>query len=209
MRALQCQCWHVMTVFPNAPACDRWAMSMSASVHDHPGNSSNTGTILTSTTASILSNPPDCLVACSFAKSRQHDILSVNFHPAVPASWLALQQAAQQLQQLQLVTLCIHLTQHIPTASCGYPAASTSLRLGRCRANFSHPAAAAVMAALVFKVGALAMKTLAKPLGDRFKNWVMTHPQYRQTVLTAAQVGTALMPCRLCMQQCLGCGSAW
>jgi hypothetical protein len=47
------------------------------------------------------------------------------------------------------------------------------------------------MAALVFKVGALAMKTLAKPLGDRFKNWVMTHPQYRQTVLTAAQVGYA------------------
>lgn len=44
------------------------------------------------------------------------------------------------------------------------------------------------MAALVFKVGALAMKTLAKPLGDRFKNWVMKHPQYRQTVLTAAQV---------------------
>jgi uncharacterized membrane protein YbaN (DUF454 family) len=47
------------------------------------------------------------------------------------------------------------------------------------------------MAALVFKVGALAMKTLAKPLGDRFKNWVMTHPQYRQTVLSAAQVGMA------------------
>lgn len=43
------------------------------------------------------------------------------------------------------------------------------------------------MAALVFKVGALALKTLAKPLGDRFKNWVMTHPQYRQTVLSAAQ----------------------
>lgn len=44
------------------------------------------------------------------------------------------------------------------------------------------------MAALVFKVGALALKTLAKPLGDRFKNWVMTHPNYRQTVLSAAQV---------------------
>lgn len=46
------------------------------------------------------------------------------------------------------------------------------------------------MAALVFKVGALALKTLAKPLGDRFKNWVMTHPQYRQTVLSAAQVSS-------------------
>jgi hypothetical protein len=44
------------------------------------------------------------------------------------------------------------------------------------------------MAALVFKVGALALKTLAKPLGDRFKNWVMTHPQYRQAVLRTAQV---------------------
>lgn len=43
------------------------------------------------------------------------------------------------------------------------------------------------MAALVFKVGALALKTLAKPLGDRFKNWVMTHPQYRQAVLRTAQ----------------------
>ena len=47
------------------------------------------------------------------------------------------------------------------------------------------------MAALVFKVGALALKTLAKPLGDRFRNWVMTHPQYRQTVLSAAQVRPA------------------
>eukprot|EP00878_Enallax_costatus_P005710 GHUV01005988.1.p1 GENE.GHUV01005988.1~~GHUV01005988.1.p1 ORF type:complete len:178 (+),score=37.66 GHUV01005988.1:261-794(+) len=43
------------------------------------------------------------------------------------------------------------------------------------------------MAALVFKLGALALKTLAKPLGDRFKNWVMIHPQYRQTVLRMAQ----------------------
>lgn len=48
------------------------------------------------------------------------------------------------------------------------------------------------MAALVFKVGALALKTLAKPLGDRFKNWVMMHPQYRQNVLRAAQVGNRL-----------------
>lgn len=49
------------------------------------------------------------------------------------------------------------------------------------------------MAALVFKVGALALKTMAKPLGDRFKNWVMTHPQYRQTVLSVAQVRSLLL----------------
>jgi hypothetical protein len=49
------------------------------------------------------------------------------------------------------------------------------------------------MAALVFKVGALALKTMAKPLGDRFKNWVMMHPQYRQTVLSVAQVRPLLL----------------
>jgi len=43
------------------------------------------------------------------------------------------------------------------------------------------------MAALLFKMGALGMKTVAKPLGDRFRNWVMSHPEYRQTVLKAAQ----------------------
>lgn len=43
------------------------------------------------------------------------------------------------------------------------------------------------MAALLFKFGALAMKTVAKPLADRFKNWVMSHPQYRQSVINAAQ----------------------
>jgi hypothetical protein len=46
------------------------------------------------------------------------------------------------------------------------------------------------MAALLFKMAALGMKTVAKPLGDRFKTWVMSHPQYRQTVLSAAQVGS-------------------
>lgn len=46
----------------------------------------------------------------------------------------------------------------------------------------------ATMAALLFKVAALAMKTAAKPLGDRFQHWVMQHPEYRQTVLQAAQV---------------------
>ncbi len=43
------------------------------------------------------------------------------------------------------------------------------------------------MAALLFKVGTLVLKTAAKPLGDRFKNWVMAHPQYRQNVLNVAQ----------------------
>ena len=43
--------------------------------------------------------------------------------------------------------------------------------------------------------GALAMKTMSKPLADRFKTWVMSHPQHRRTVLRAAQVrsGTATL----------------
>jgi len=36
--------------------------------------------------------------------------------------------------------------------------------------------------------GALAMKTLSKPLADRFKTWVMSHPQHRQTILRVANV---------------------
>ncbi|KAI8475921.1 MAG: optic atrophy 3 protein-domain-containing protein [Monoraphidium minutum] len=43
------------------------------------------------------------------------------------------------------------------------------------------------MAALVFKLGALMMKTLSKPLADRFKTWVMSHPQHRQNVLRMAE----------------------
>lgn len=48
------------------------------------------------------------------------------------------------------------------------------------------------MAALVFKLGALMMKTLSKPLADRFKTWVMSHPQYRRNVLKVAEVRTPL-----------------
>eukprot|EP00877_Chromochloris_zofingiensis_P000077 jgi/Chrzof1/1006/Cz01g36170.t1 len=43
------------------------------------------------------------------------------------------------------------------------------------------------MAALLFKVGALMMRQISKPLGDRFKNWVMSHPEYRSRVLKMAQ----------------------
>jgi ferric-dicitrate binding protein FerR (iron transport regulator) len=36
------------------------------------------------------------------------------------------------------------------------------------------------------------MKTLSKPLADRFKTWVMAHPHYRRGVLRMAEVrGTA------------------
>ncbi|KXZ57005.1 hypothetical protein GPECTOR_1g908 [Gonium pectorale] len=44
------------------------------------------------------------------------------------------------------------------------------------------------MAALVFKLGALVLKQLAKPLGARFEKWVMNHPQARRGVISAAQV---------------------
>jgi hypothetical protein len=36
--------------------------------------------------------------------------------------------------------------------------------------------------------GTLFMKTLSKPLADRFKTWVMSHPQHRRTVLRLAEV---------------------
>ncbi len=44
------------------------------------------------------------------------------------------------------------------------------------------------MATLFFKFGVLMMKTVSKPLGDRFKNWIMQHPEYRQSVMRVAQV---------------------
>lgn len=43
------------------------------------------------------------------------------------------------------------------------------------------------MAAVLFKVGALALKTLAKPLGDRFQRWVMSHPTARTPVIAMAR----------------------
>lgn len=49
------------------------------------------------------------------------------------------------------------------------------------------------MAALLIKVGALMMKTLAKPLAVRFEGWVMGHPVARQHVIKAAQVRLRLI----------------
>jgi optic atrophy 3 protein len=43
------------------------------------------------------------------------------------------------------------------------------------------------MATFMFKVGTLALKTLAKPLADRFKGYVMTHPRGREAALSLAQ----------------------
>lgn len=43
------------------------------------------------------------------------------------------------------------------------------------------------MAALLFKVGALALRTLAKPLGGRFQSWVMSHEGARRHVISMAQ----------------------
>ncbi|KAG2484095.1 hypothetical protein HYH03_017047 [Edaphochlamys debaryana] len=44
------------------------------------------------------------------------------------------------------------------------------------------------MAALVFKMGALLLKQLAKPLGSRFEQWAMQHPVARRYIITTAQV---------------------
>ncbi len=38
------------------------------------------------------------------------------------------------------------------------------------------------MAALVFKVGTLFVRTLAKPLSNRFQSYVLGHPKMRQQV---------------------------
>lgn len=43
------------------------------------------------------------------------------------------------------------------------------------------------MAALLFKVGALALKTLAKPVANRFQKWALSHPTYRQRIIGIAQ----------------------
>ena len=47
------------------------------------------------------------------------------------------------------------------------------------------------MAALIFKVGTLAVKTLAKPFGARFEYYIMNHPVARQKAVQMAQVGPA------------------
>jgi hypothetical protein len=38
------------------------------------------------------------------------------------------------------------------------------------------------MAALLFKVGTLFVRTLAKPLSNRFETYVMSHPKMRKQV---------------------------
>lgn len=43
------------------------------------------------------------------------------------------------------------------------------------------------MATFMFKLGTLALKTMAKPLADRFKGFVMTHPSGRQAALALAR----------------------
>lgn len=44
------------------------------------------------------------------------------------------------------------------------------------------------MAALVFKIFTLSIKTAAKPLAGRFQNWVLEHPTLRPAVVKLAQV---------------------
>uniref|UniRef100_A0A7R9V0X5 OPA3-like protein n=1 Tax=Chlamydomonas euryale TaxID=1486919 RepID=A0A7R9V0X5_9CHLO len=43
------------------------------------------------------------------------------------------------------------------------------------------------MAALVFKLGALVLRTVAKPLGNRFQAYIMDHPTARVYAIGAAQ----------------------
>ena len=43
------------------------------------------------------------------------------------------------------------------------------------------------MAAVLFKVALLTLKTAAKPLAKQFENLVMSHPVMRQKVIGAAQ----------------------
>ena len=48
--------------------------------------------------------------------------------------------------------------------------------------------------ALAFKMGALALKTLAKPLASRFEKWAMGHEVARKQIIAAAQVCGGLLP---------------
>ena len=57
------------------------------------------------------------------------------------------------------------------------------------------------MAALLFKVFTLSIRTAAKPLAGRFQAWVLDHPTLRPAVINLAQVPvakqTVLTDCRL------------
>lgn len=44
------------------------------------------------------------------------------------------------------------------------------------------------MAALVFKIFTLTIRTAAKPLAGRFQAWVLEHPTLRPAVVNLAQV---------------------
>ncbi len=44
------------------------------------------------------------------------------------------------------------------------------------------------MAALLFKVFTLSIRTAAKPLAGRFQAWVLDHPTLRPAVVNLAQV---------------------
>jgi hypothetical protein len=44
------------------------------------------------------------------------------------------------------------------------------------------------MAAFAFKAMTLSLKTLAKPLAERFKSYILTHPTLRPKVIDLAQV---------------------
>lgn len=44
------------------------------------------------------------------------------------------------------------------------------------------------MSSLLTKVGALVLRTLAKPLGSRFEKYVMEHPRAREWAVAVAQV---------------------
>ena len=45
------------------------------------------------------------------------------------------------------------------------------------------------MAAILVKIGALALKTLAKPLSTHFTKYVMSHPIAAKHVIRMSQVG--------------------
>lgn len=51
------------------------------------------------------------------------------------------------------------------------------------------------MATLLVKVFALTLKTVAKPLANRFEAYVMGHPRFRQSIVNFAQVTAQAQAC--------------
>lgn len=68
------------------------------------------------------------------------------------------------------------------------------------------------MAALLAKIGVLALKTLAKPLSSRFQVYVMAHPVARSYAIAASQVRGQCMRCTgtraRFRDSCMSCGIA-